>query len=143
MISYTPLVTTLKRKRMNIGNLQELLGKKNDYLKTVLNQRKYIDMRTLDKICTVLNCKVSDVIEWKEGEQIPVKVERNANVDWDKLKNALLLHQLSLADASVFMGKSSSWIPNMKTRNSMKKSTLREICAKWNIDYYSVLLNAL
>lgn len=135
MISYDPLVKTLKKKKIDVIELQRMLGKKDDFLRHSLNTRHYISMQTLDKICAALNCQPSDVIEYRAGDQIIKKIDKHINVDWEILESTFAFKQLTLIEVAVEMGRSKSWLLNMKRRNSMKKKDLVEICNKYNIDY--------
>ena len=70
MISYKPLIDTLTKQGKTIYWLQSQI--RSHDLRAILNSNRYLSLKTVDSICKVLNCPVSDVIEWAEGEQ-PVK----------------------------------------------------------------------
>ncbi len=66
MISYKPLWKTLIDRNMRQTELRE----KANFSKPTLakmNQNEYISLEIIDKICKTLNCKIEDVIEYKEG----------------------------------------------------------------------------
>lgn len=139
MISYMPLVTTLKKKKMNISMLQEKLGKQDNFLKKCLNEKRYISLKTIDEICTALNCKVEDVVKWESGEQKTVRVEKNVCVDWNKLKSSLTELGVSYAEASKSQGHSAGWLHGLTKRNSMSKAALRGLCATYGFEYESLI----
>ena len=141
MISYKPLVITLKKKKLDILKLQEMLGKKDDFLKRTLNEQRYVSLKTIDEICAVLKCKVSDVIEWQEGEQKIIKVNKHVKIDWDKLVFNLRTYGATLQSESVRLGHSEGWLSNIRSRGEMAKSTLRNICCKYDFDYESMIIN--
>ena len=66
MISYKPLWKTLIDRNMRQAELRE----KANFSKPTLakmNQNEYISLEIIDEICKTLNCKIEDVIEYKEG----------------------------------------------------------------------------
>ena len=140
MISYTPLISTLKKKKMDITKLQEMLGKNDDFLRRTLNEKRYISMKTLDDICKVLQCGVSDVVKYEEGEQSPMRIEKHVDVDWDSLISDLNLHGVSLTDESIRLGHSRGWLTNIRARGRLQKSVLKDICAKYSLEYDRLVL---
>lgn len=139
MISYSPLVNTLKKKKMDIAGLQSALGKKDDFLKRCLNEKRYISMKTIDEICNVLNCSISEVIKWEEGPQALNKVEKHVRVNWDLLIEKLQSVGFTLQEESKRLGHSSGWLSNIKCRGELSKATLRDICIKHEFDYESLV----
>jgi len=73
MISYAPLWKTMKRKNAttytlrNKGIVYNVGGGTMEQIK----QGKAISTTTIDAICTILNCTVSDVIEYIPDEKPP------------------------------------------------------------------------
>lgn len=64
-ISYKPLWKTLIDKEMKKKEFKEAIGGSSD-LMTRLNKGEHITTKTILKICEVLKCKISDVVEVKE-----------------------------------------------------------------------------
>lgn len=65
MISYRPLWETMKKKRVTTYTLIYKLGF-SAYTVTNLRRNKSITMNTLEKLCSVLDCKPNDVVEFVE-----------------------------------------------------------------------------
>lgn len=65
MISYNPLWKTLIDKNLNKTSLLRLLNCSSSTI-TKMGKNEYISMSILDKICKTLNCKIEEVIEYKE-----------------------------------------------------------------------------
>ena len=65
MISYTPFFRTLNEKNMT----EYQLIFKHGFSANILHRMKHgqnITMKTLDTLCFILDCDVSDVIEYKK-----------------------------------------------------------------------------
>ncbi len=66
MIDYAPFYQTMLRK--NVTEYQLIY--KHGVSANILHRMKHgqnITMKTLDTLCFILGCQVSDVIEYKEG----------------------------------------------------------------------------
>lgn len=62
MFSYKPLLKTMIEKDINKTQLREMLScSKNTIAK--ISKNEYVSMEILDKICDLLDCNISDVIE--------------------------------------------------------------------------------
>ena len=62
MFSYKPLLKTMIEKDINKTQLREMLKcSKNTIAK--ISKSEYVSMEILDKICDLLDCNISDVIE--------------------------------------------------------------------------------
>lgn len=86
MITYTPLYETLRERHLSVYDLQRMVD--NYELKKTLDAHRYINLGILERICTVLDCDVQDVIAHWNGEQ---HFEERHNVlyesiDWDKFR---------------------------------------------------------
>lgn len=66
MVSYKPLWKTLIDKDIKKTQLRDMAGFSNGTLSR-MGKDQYIEMKHIDKICEVLNCSVSDVIEFVPG----------------------------------------------------------------------------
>ncbi|KAA3384392.1 helix-turn-helix domain-containing protein [Akkermansia muciniphila] len=67
MISYDPLFQTLKRKHIT----EYQLVYKHGFSAYIFNRIKHgqnITMKTLDTLCFILNCPVSDIIEYHKDK---------------------------------------------------------------------------
>ncbi len=67
MVSYKPLWKTLIDKGIKKMQLRDMVGFSNGTLSR-MGKDQYIEMKHIDKICEVLECSVSDVIEFVSGE---------------------------------------------------------------------------
>ena len=66
MISYEPLWQTLKLKVISTYKLRKDYNFSKGTLDR-LKQGKNITMETLDTLCIILDCSVSDIIEYKKS----------------------------------------------------------------------------
>lgn len=62
MFSYKPLLVQLVQKGMTKTELRLKTGISSATLAKI-SKNEYISMEALDKICTILECKIEDVIE--------------------------------------------------------------------------------
>ena len=62
MFSYKPLLKLLIDKNMTKTQLREQLGISMATLAKI-SKNEYVSMKVLDDICSLLNCKIEDVIE--------------------------------------------------------------------------------
>ena len=62
MFNYKPLLKLLIDKGMTKTQLREQLGISMATLAKI-SKNEYISMKVLDDICSLLNCKIEDVIE--------------------------------------------------------------------------------
>ena len=62
MISYKPLWKTLIENGINKTELRNMAGFSSGTLAR-MGKNQYIELKHIDKICQVLNCEISDVIE--------------------------------------------------------------------------------
>ena len=62
MFNYKPLLKLLIDKGMTKTHLREQLGISMATLAKI-SKNEYISMKVLDDICSLLNCKIEDVIE--------------------------------------------------------------------------------
>lgn len=136
MISYIPLVRTLRSKGLDIRSLADLLGIQSGPLKSNLNKGVYLSLGTIDKICKVLDCEIGDVIKYEKGEQVVQKPEYYCRVNWEALEKRL---PVKLGEAGIKEGHSREYYSSMKRRGKMKKSVLRTLCSKYGINEAEVL----
>lgn len=66
MVSYKPLWKTLIDRDIKKTQLRDMAGFSNGTLSR-MGKDQYIEMKHIDKICEVLNCSVSDVVEFVPG----------------------------------------------------------------------------
>ena len=62
MFSYKPLLRLLVEKDMTKTQLREATGMSMNTLAKI-SKNEYVSMEILDKICTLLDCRIEDVIE--------------------------------------------------------------------------------
>ena len=62
MFNYKPLLKLLIDKGMTKTQLREQLGISMATLARI-SKNEYVSMKVLDDICSLLNCKIEDVIE--------------------------------------------------------------------------------
>ena len=62
MISYEPFFQTLREKGISSYRLSKMGFPMSNY--HAIRRGKYISTQTLDALCTILDCKVSDIIEF-------------------------------------------------------------------------------
>lgn len=65
MISYKPLWKLLIDRNMTKKDLQMLI-KCNSNTISKMSKNEYVSMANIDMMCFVLNCKISDIIEYIE-----------------------------------------------------------------------------
>lgn len=123
MITYEPLITTLSKKKMTIGELSRRVGDRG--LKRKFNTRRFIGLSTLDRICSVLECKVEDVIIYSKGEQeLLENWVMGYIVNWGKVKE--LLKGKSFYKASLELGMKGSYLGNVsKNKKSRRPLVLK------------------
>ncbi len=69
MISYQPLWVTLAKKGMK---KKDLYAVTSSATVARMGKGEYIALEVLDKICTALNCRIEEVIQWQpENESSP------------------------------------------------------------------------
>ena len=62
MISYKPLLHTLLDKGYKKTDLYKLIGASSTTVAKIA-KNEYISLKTIDDICTALNCKIEDIVE--------------------------------------------------------------------------------
>ena len=62
MISYEPLFQTMKKKKISSYELAKRSFPRSTYY--AIKQGKSITTNTVNQLCSLLNCKVSDIIEY-------------------------------------------------------------------------------
>lgn len=66
-ISYKPLFKLLIERGMTKTQLREQAGFTPTTL-AAMSKGEYVSLKTIDKICSCLNCEISDVIEHTDKE---------------------------------------------------------------------------
>lgn len=67
-ISYKKLWKMLIDKEMNKNDLHNLTGISKSTI-TKMSNEQYISLEVLERICSILNCNINDVIEFKERDE--------------------------------------------------------------------------
>lgn len=65
MFSYKPLLKTMVEKEVNKTQLGQMLNSSKATIAKI-SKNEYVSMEILDKICTLLDCKIEDVIEHRK-----------------------------------------------------------------------------
>lgn len=65
MFKYNPLWKTLIDHNINKTALQKLINCSSSTI-TKMTNNEYVSMEVLDRICKTLNCKIENIIEWRE-----------------------------------------------------------------------------
>ncbi len=65
MIIYDRLWLTMKKKGFSTYKLRESCGIDSKTIRR-LKANENIETKTLDKLCTALDCKIEDIIEYKK-----------------------------------------------------------------------------
>ncbi len=69
MISYAPLFRTMKKKKVSSYRLQKAGFSRATYYS--IKQGKGISTNTLNQLCRLLDCGVSDIMEYVRDENDP------------------------------------------------------------------------
>ncbi len=67
MISYEPLWNTLKRKEMTTYDLIYKNGMSSNTIHRI-KKNMAITTKTIDELCSILGCSVSEIISFNESE---------------------------------------------------------------------------
>lgn len=78
MISYNPLWKLLVDKGLQKQDLQQLIGCNSNTI-SKMSKNEYVSMANIDAICFVLNCKISDIIEYIENGNPKEKPKKEKN----------------------------------------------------------------
>ena len=66
MISYAPLFDTMKRKKITSYRLEKMGFSRATYYS--IQQGNSISTNTVNQLCKLLNCEVSDILEYFDEE---------------------------------------------------------------------------
>ena len=69
MITYKTLWKTLIERGINKTELRNMVGFSSGTLAR-MGKDQYIELKHIDKICQVLNCEISDVIEIDKSSRV-------------------------------------------------------------------------
>lgn len=67
MISYEPLFLTLKEKQISSYRLEKMGFARSTYY--AMKEGKSVSTNTIDQLCTLLECQVSDIMEFVPSEE--------------------------------------------------------------------------
>jgi DNA-binding Xre family transcriptional regulator len=136
MIIYEPLVRTLRKKGVSVSELGRILG--NRELKCMLNTGDLLSLRTVDRICKILNCKIQDVLEYRDGPQV-----KNENwikwyrLDWGKIKK--LQGTLTDKDVSVGVGRSKGYIHNLRKCKNVSRNIVDMLANYFKVEKEEII----
>ena len=68
MYTYEPLFRTMKERGITTYTLVNHYGI-SSHLMSNLRHNKNVTMNTIDQLCKILNCNISDIVEYKENEE--------------------------------------------------------------------------
>lgn len=68
MISYEPFYKTIKEKGITTYQLINTFGVSRSLIDR-LKHNKHITTRTLDDLCGYLNCRIEDIVVFKDSDQ--------------------------------------------------------------------------
>lgn len=141
MITYKPLVETLKKRNKTIFQLQEEL--QNPRLRQTLNSNRYVNTQTIDKICQLLHCKVNDVIAYEPGEQDikDIQYKNYVTVNWTKLQLRCEELRTSFSKMSIRMDHSKSYLSSMSRKPHIGLNIAKEIATHFNYQLEDILQN--
>lgn len=128
MISYKPLERILRDRGINYTLLSEMLGLTKSDLSLILNKRvSRTDL--IERICSVLECDIQNVIEYSEEEV----QEKYIVVNWDKFLKMCEQRGTTKTALTRELKLSKNFFSTAIQRNSKVKSTLLEdICSLLN-----------
>ena len=137
MISYEPLYKLLLEKKMSMKELSLKLGFNELTMASIAARHQHINTKTLSRLCEILSCGPSNIIEFVEEEPEHKRVsirkdwqyssEEYVIVNWEKLLAAIKETGMSESRFSLSMGKPSNYIALRKNRKYTKKYVLKEI----------------
>lgn len=78
MINYNKLWAILALKEMNKGDLRKAIGCSSDTI-TAMSNNKFVNLRTIDKICELLDCQPGDILEYRKTEKTVKKTEKTVD----------------------------------------------------------------
>lgn len=128
MLSYEPLKRTLKNKSIQIQELAEKSGVSRATISNMLNGRVLAKTDSIGKLCSALQCNVSDIVEFKRGVAEPVTF---INLNWDFLET----HKghFSFRTLSSEIGKGPSYLANCRSSNhSISSEDVKKLAALLN-----------
>ena len=67
MISYEPLFETLKKKNISSYRLEKMGFARSTY--SAMKDGKSVSTNTIDQLCILLQCEVSDIMKFVRQEQ--------------------------------------------------------------------------
>lgn len=140
MISYKPLVETLKKKKMSIYELQIKLA--NPRLRQTLNSGRYITLETVDRICQELHCKVTDVVIYEEGPQIRKEIQNKEYVviNWKKLKALCVEKRTTFNKMSIRMDKSNGYLSSISRNPHIGLQSALNIADHFAVDLNDIII---
>ena len=68
MYTYEPLFRTMKERGITTYTLVNHYGI-SSHLMSNLRHNRNVTMNTIDQLCKILNCNISDIVEYKEDEE--------------------------------------------------------------------------
>lgn len=122
---------------MSMKDLSLKLGFNERTMASIAARHQHINTKTLSRLCEILSCGPSDIMEFVEEEPEHKRVsirkdwqyssEDYVIVNWNKLLGDIKSSGYSEAGFSKRLGKPSNYIAMRKNRRYTKKAVLKEI----------------
>lgn len=127
MITYKPLVKTLKEKDITLEDLAEKCGVVESVLRNKINGGEYIPLSNIDVMCSKLDVPVEKVIQWEPGNNTDAV---KASVNWDKVNVILNSKGMTLRKLSVQCRLNETYMAVARKRNVKLKMIVIKYIAK-------------
>lgn len=148
MISYEPLFETLAKKNLSLNELARKMKESSGIsLINNVSKGKYIRTDSLENVCKVLDCDISNILKWQQGQQEEIEKENQLSkemyyVKWDLLSDFLKKNGDSFRSASLKMNKNQNYLICYATKKKeMRLKTLKKICDFFNLNYKDFITN--
>lgn len=129
MISFEPLLRTLRKKSLTMNDLEKMCGKKSNTLNKSISNGRHISTDTLELICNTLKCDINDVISY---DDIAI-TSKHQSVDWDKLSDIINESGTAWKKISESLGRAGNYLTQTKSRNgNLSQLDIKEICSLLN-----------
>lgn len=118
MISFEPLVWTMKKNKVTGIELSRKTGITNIAISNIINGKTVPCTDLVEKICRATGWSIDDVIAWKKGKVVK---EKRVHIKWDMVK-------CTPAEISIAISKSRNTVySSIRNGNSVKMSDAEKI----------------
>lgn len=135
MISYEPLYKTLKEKDITLAKLSSMIGCETNSVGVSIRNGN-LSTVVLSKVCQVLKCSISDVIEWTDNSDNTSKeLSFRIRIDWNHLNESVRKSGYTLKSIAEKLGLNNTTLNNAKRLDeTISKRNLIAICQIINED---------